>query len=61
MKTLVTMKQFWRNEEGGESVEWPLIVGLVTIGVIGLWTALQTDIGNILSRMSTELQGVLGG
>jgi Flp pilus assembly pilin Flp len=35
------LKKFWRDEDGGESVEWPLVVGLiavvaiVTMGLVG--------------------------
>jgi Flp pilus assembly pilin Flp len=59
MKTLQTLKNFWLEEEGGESVEWPLVVALIIIGIIATWALLQTEIVNILNAIIAELQNAL--
>ena len=38
------LKKFWTEEEGGEAVEWPLIVALVVIAALGTWGALGDEI-----------------
>lgn len=38
------LKRFWMEEEGGEAVEWPLIVALVVIAALGTWGALGDEI-----------------
>ena len=32
MKTMAMLKKFWSEEDGGETVEWPLLVALIAVG-----------------------------
>ncbi len=57
---IVILKKFWMDEEGGEAVEWPLVVALVVIGLVGLWAALGTAIGEVLTAITTELGLAVG-
>jgi Flp pilus assembly pilin Flp len=38
------LKTFWRDEDGGEAVEWPLIVALVAIAALAAWGLLGDKI-----------------
>jgi Flp pilus assembly pilin Flp len=49
------LKKFWREEEGGEAVEWPLVVALIIIGIIGTWQLLGPAIVDILQAIIDEL------
>lgn len=52
---MTMLKKFWREEEGGESVEWPLVVALVAVGLVTAWAALQGAITTVLGKIVTEL------
>jgi len=52
---IAMLKKFWMEEEGGEAVEWPLVVALVVIGLVAIWALLQTAIGNVLNAIIAEL------
>jgi Flp pilus assembly pilin Flp len=52
---LQALKTFWKGEEGGEAVEWPLVVALVILGLIATWGLLGDAIVNILDRIILEL------
>lgn len=45
------------EQEGQGLVEYALIILLIAIAVIGVLTALGTDIGGIFTNISTELSG----
>ena len=45
------------DEEGQGLVEYALIILLVAIAVVGLLTALGTDIGSTFSTISSALSG----
>ena len=54
------MLQFFtmfQDEEGQGLVEYALIILLVAIAVIGLLTALGTNVGNTFSTISSSLSG----
>jgi pilus assembly protein Flp/PilA len=46
-----------RDDDGQALVEYALILALVSVATIAMLTALGTDIGNILTQVSTTLQG----
>ena len=46
-----------RDDDGQALVEYALILALVSVATIAMLTALGTDIGNILTQVSTALQG----
>lgn len=45
-----------RNEDGQALVEYALILALVSVATIAMLTTLGTDIGTILTAVSTALQ-----
>lgn len=55
------LQKFWMDEEGGEAVEWPLVVALVVIGLIAAWAALGDAIVRVLTAIVGELDGAVGG
>lgn len=46
-----------RNEDGQALVEYALILALVSVATIAMLTTLGTDVGDILTQVSTALQG----
>ncbi|CRI64963.1 Flp/Fap pilin component (fragment) [Thiocapsa sp. KS1] len=56
---IAILKKFWMDEEGGEAVEWPLVVALIVIGLVVLWQGLGTAIGNVLQAIIDELTDAL--
>ena len=49
------------DEEGQGLIEYALIILLVAIAVVGLLTALGTNVGNIFNTISTNLTSAGGG
>jgi pilus assembly protein Flp/PilA len=49
-----------RSEEGQGMVEYALIVGLVSVGVIALLMLLGTQIGEIFTQITATLRQVPG-
>ena len=50
--------QVWEKDERGQGlVEYALILFLVAIAVLGLLTALGTNVGNTFSTVSSTLGG----
>ena len=58
---IAILKKFWMDEEGGEAVEWPLVVALVVIGLIAAWAALGEAIVAVLTEIVAELNGAVAG
>ncbi|SDX44358.1 Flp family type IVb pilin [Thiocapsa roseopersicina] len=58
---IAILKKFWMDEEGGEAVEWPLVVALVVIGLIAAWAALGDAIVAVLTAIVAELNGAVAG
>ena len=56
---IAILKKFWMDEEGGEAVEWPLVVALVVIGLIAAWAALGDAIVDVLEAIVAELTGAV--
>lgn len=52
---IAILKKFWMDEEGGEAVEWPLVVALVILGLLVTWGLLGDAIVAVLTRIITEL------
>ena len=55
MKLTAMLKNFWCDEDGGESAEWPLIIGLIAVGAIGAWTLLGSGITTKVSKLQTAI------
>lgn len=48
-----------RKEDGQALVEYALILALVSIASIAILTTVGADVGNVLTAVSTALQGAL--
>ncbi|KGH01009.1 MULTISPECIES: Flp family type IVb pilin [Comamonas] len=51
--------KFWRDEEGATAIEYGLIAGLISIGIIAGTTGIGTKLGDIFTKIKTTLQGVV--
>lgn len=49
------LKRFWDDEGGAESVEWPLIVGILVVVVVVGYIALKSDISTGLSKIGNTV------
>lgn len=45
---------FSRDERGMETVEWAILAALIVAGVIGVVTALGTNVHNVFTTLQTE-------
>ena len=57
---MTMLKKFWMEEDGGESVEWPLVVGLIAVVAILMMTSVGTHVTGIFSKIATELAKISG-
>ncbi len=55
MKT--QLQQFWNDEDGATAIEYGLIAGLIAVAIIGVLTALGTN----LDAMFTKISNAIGG
>jgi Flp pilus assembly pilin Flp len=56
---IAILKKFWMAEDGGESVEWPLVVALVIIGLVATWALLGDAITDVLNAIIGELENAV--
>ncbi|MCH4565146.1 Flp family type IVb pilin [Halomonas sp. EGI 63088] len=56
-KLMHGIERFWKDEEGGETVEWALVVALVVaafvLAYVPLEGAINTAFGNIVTALTT--------
>lgn len=58
-KLIQSTKQFMSNEEGVTAIEYGLIAALIAVVIIGMVTAVGTDLKAIFEKISTELKTAL--
>ena len=51
------LKRFAREEEGLEMVEYAVVGGLLVAAGAVIWTALGTEVGNVIETITGVLQG----
>jgi Flp pilus assembly pilin Flp len=51
-------KALWSDESGQGLTEYALIIGLVSVTLILLLTAMSTELGAVFNAVVTELKGV---
>ena len=57
-KSLALLKRFAREESGASMVEYAVLVGLITVALIGAVTLLGGQIQTELDEVRTELSGM---
>lgn len=55
MKGMAMVKKFWRDEDGGETVEYALVIGVIVIGLAGLMVLISGDVETLFQAISDEL------
>ncbi|WP_200375002.1 Flp family type IVb pilin [Thiocystis violacea] len=55
MKSIEMLKAFWRDEDGGEIVEYALVVGLLVVGIAGLMVTISGHVGTLFGAIGEEL------
>ena len=51
---------FWKDESGQDLAEYALLLGLITIVLVGLITAFSGSIGGLFTRATGVLDGAGG-
>jgi pilus assembly protein Flp/PilA len=57
-EALLRVMTWTRREKGQTLVEYALIVGLVSIAAIVIMVLMGTEIGNVFTKITTQLGGV---
>lgn len=55
MKT--QLQQFWNDEDGATAIEYGLIAGLIAVAIIGVLTALGTNLDGMFTKISNAIGG----
>jgi Flp pilus assembly pilin Flp len=49
------LKKFWRDEDGGETVEWPLVVGILAVGIVAILVLIRDDVIRVMNLILDQL------
>lgn len=49
------LREFWRDENGIETIEWALLASLVAIAGIVAWGALGTKVSGVADKVKDSL------
>jgi len=49
-------QRFLRDNKGVTAIEYGLIAGLIALAIVGTLTSLGTDLSNMFSSISTQIQ-----
>jgi Flp pilus assembly pilin Flp len=49
------VRNFLRDEEGGETVEWVFVVALLVVGLAGAWLVLRNEIVDTINAIANQL------
>lgn len=55
---MTMLKKFWMEEDGGESVEWPLVVGLIAVVAIAIMGAVGDEVIAVFTTIQQALAGI---
>lgn len=55
MKMMNAMTTFLRDEKGATAIEYGLIVGLISVAIIGTATLLGTEISSLFTKITNKL------
>lgn len=50
------LKRFWNDEQGLETVEYAIILGLIVVATIGIISSIGTWVNGRFDAVNTELQ-----
>jgi len=48
-------QRFWRDEDGGEILEYGLVIGLLVLGLLAVTPAINARVAELFSAISTLL------
>ncbi len=51
-----TVLQFLRNDQGTETVEWAIVIGLIAVGAIALAAEIGTHVYNAFNNLETQFE-----
>ncbi|WP_200375001.1 hypothetical protein [Thiocystis violacea] len=54
MSKKTVLRQFWIDQNGGESVEWALLISLLIVGLFLLLTAINPRVQGLLNNIIAE-------
>lgn len=54
------LTDFWCDESGGESVEWPLVVGVLFVFALAAFMGVKGEIIRVLGVIQAQVAGVSG-
>ena len=49
------LKKFWRNEDGGETVEYALVIGVIVVGIGAIIVAISDDVSTLFEGINSAL------
>jgi Flp pilus assembly pilin Flp len=52
------LKKFWADEDGGETVEWPLVVGVLAVAIVATLILIREQVVRVLELIRTQLAAV---
>lgn len=55
MKSVEMLKNFWLNEDGGEIVEYAIVIGILVVAIAGIMTTISDGASEKLTAISDEL------
>jgi len=53
MKLQIIVRNFWRDEQGQDLVEYALAAGMVAVAAVAAMPALSTTVNNVFSKIGS--------
>jgi Flp pilus assembly pilin Flp len=50
-----TLRRFWADERGTETVEWAIIIGIIAVAAVATISAIGGKVANAFTRLDTAL------
>jgi Flp pilus assembly pilin Flp len=61
MKIITRLQGFWKDRQGGQAVEWPLVAALLGIVIIAAWGILNGGLVMALTNIGAAVSGTTAG
>ena len=60
MKQFLRSNRFWKDQDGGQVLEWPMLAALIALVILAAWTGFGTSVSDAFSAIGTVITTATG-